>query len=256
MLVDPRLERIAARLLTAELAAFPSGVHDDDDKPRFCGLYTLQGLHRVLHAYGVTRQLRAIGLGDAQLHLESSDAFHHRLHVCLPGGQTIMDLRMRLFEHHGEAVVGIDWLTMQHPLHTFTDDKPALPGQQHPGTGMARLVLQLLVLLARRLGRVALVTVPERWHLAVLYARAGFSPVDGSVAADLRDIGVMMLRSGLSFHAAAWALEQNQIVDDDGRAIGFRPGMMWMSTHDKAVLPIALPTLPPLRHLKHAARPT
>lgn len=215
--VDPRLERIAARLTSAQLRADA----DDDDGDvlaagnAFVDAYSTAGLKRALDEYGVTKALEDRGLADHDVVITREDAFRHRLRLVLKDGPPIMDLRLHLVDAAGASIVVVDWLLMQNPRASFTPKKPQLPGQEHPGAGMGAQVHQLLVLLCRRLGRDALVTVPERFHLAALYRRAGYV---GAVDDDANVNGVLAAgdRAGVSFAALAWAVERGFVKDADG----------------------------------------
>jgi hypothetical protein len=112
---------------------------------------------------------------------------------------------------------------MQNPRAHFDARHPRLPGQAHPGTGLGRHVHSLLVLLCRRLGRDALLTVPERFHLAALYRRVEYVPVE-------RDDGVgveVALRAGhdagLSMAGLAWAVERGCVHRVDGTPWSYQP---------------------------------
>jgi hypothetical protein len=230
--IDPALERIAARLTAADLRADSgdtSDLFEDDERP-FVDVYSVTGLRRVLQEYGLDEALRRKGLGDHTLRITREDDFRHRLELVLSDGQPVMDMRLHLREAavtHGDpvAVVVVDWLLMQHPRQTFSAERPQLPGQRHPGTGLGRIVHGLLVLLCRRLGRDGLVTVPERFHLAALYRRLGYRAADVDMAADADVVAVMTAANdqGVSFVALAWAVERGLVFDDDGRPWRYAP---------------------------------
>lgn len=246
--LSPELLRIARRLTALELMANAPGAADDDlaadlhpgdpggrDVARFAGYYTEEGIRNVVHAYGLHEALLARGLGDWDLRFERDDPFHHRLVVFVGGvddpDHRIMDLRLHLCrvrvpaeEGEGWDVVVVEWLSMQDPRATFSPARPRLPGQRHPGTGLGRRVHDLLVLMARRLGRDGLVNVPERPHLAELYLRAGYVFVDE--AAGRRTRAALDAVRTLPFAARAWALERGFVVDEEGAAFAYRPADM------------------------------
>ena len=41
-------------------------------------------------------------------------------------------------------MLSIEWLLLQDPTKTFSKSKPQLPGQEHPGLGMLRELLEML----------------------------------------------------------------------------------------------------------------
>ena len=229
--IDPRMERIAARLTSAQL-------RDDDDigvldaGNAFVDAYSVAGLKRALDEYGVVRALADRALADHDVVIDREDAFRHRLRLLLKDGTPIMDLRLHLMDVNGAALVVVDWLLMQNPRATFSAHKPQLPGQQHPGTGMGALVQQLLVLLCRRLGRDALVTTPEHFHLAALYRRAGYL---GAAADDARVKAVTAAgdKAGLSFAALAWAVERGFVHDEGGAVFVHEPRELFCPISEK-----------------------
>jgi hypothetical protein len=255
--IDPSLERIAARLTSATLRA---GDDDDDDlfgpgQRPFVDLYTVTGLRHALQEYGITAALEARGLGDHEYRISREDDYRHRLEIVLSDGQPIMDLRLHLQEapvvgDRPFAVVVVEWLLMQNPRLEFSRERPRFPGQQHPGTGMGRMVYALLVLLCRRMGRDALVTVPERFHLACLYRRIDFVAVDPD---DDVGIGAAVAAgdaAGLSMAGLSWAVERGFVVDDAGTPWRYGPHSLVCPVSDRLEAALrrqtasCLPTLP------------
>jgi hypothetical protein len=114
-------------------------------------------------------------------------------------------------------VVVVDWLLMQNPRRAFSTQRPRLPGQKHPGTGLGRAVGQLLVLLCRRIGRAGLLTVPEHFHLAELYRRAGYRALSADDDGMLSDL--LTATDHLSFAQRAWAVERGCVKDADDDAV-------------------------------------
>ena len=231
--VDPDLERIAAKLSSADLRVADDDDDDDDlfserTSPVFVDAYSEAGLKRAFVEYGVVDDLNARGLQGHRLQITREDGFRHRLEIFLDDGSRVMDLRLHLRERsvlRGKpvAVVAIDWLLMQDPRRPFSAANPRLPGQAHPGTGMGRKVQGLLVLLCRRLGRDGLVSVPERFHLSVLYRRIGFVPV---VAADTAGVDAALAAAdvaGISLAQLAWAVERGFVVDGAGAPWVYSP---------------------------------
>ncbi|MDP2343741.1 MAG: hypothetical protein Q8O67_22475 [Deltaproteobacteria bacterium] len=235
MHLDPRFERIARRLTAADLRA-----DDDDDDDgldlmeartgrRFVDAYSTAGLRRALDEYGITAALVALGLADHELRISADDPFRHQLRIVLADGRQVMDLRLHLVDAAVDpvadpnrvSVVVVDWLSMQNPRASFSAQRPRLPGQEHPGTGLGRTVHQLLVLLCRRIGRDALITVPERFHLAVLYRKAGYVCLDADVEAVLIGVERAGAAAGLSLAELAWAVERGYVHADDDDATVF-----------------------------------
>jgi hypothetical protein len=232
-------ERISRRLSSFVLVDEPEG----DARVRFADYYSEAGLRRVFAAYGVDAALAARGLGDWRMRVERDDPFHHRLVLFVEdpddAAKRIADLRIHLCRTAlpGDVdgaqwdVVAIEWLSMQNPRASFSAEKPRLPGQQRPGTGMGRLVHDLLVLMTRRLGRDALLNVPERPHLVELYLLAGWRFVDAAGAVPIR--AALDAASALPFAHRAWAIERGFVVHEDGAPFVYRPLEMLLPVSER-----------------------
>lgn len=64
-----------------------------------------------------------------------------------------------------------EWLTLQNPLLGFSEKRPALPGQQHPGLGMSKKVLDIFIYLGRLTQKECLLAFPMYFHNAILFSR-------------------------------------------------------------------------------------
>jgi hypothetical protein len=246
--LDPHFERISRRLTTLELrqpdpgeegSAVADGSMFGRVPHRFVDTYTARGIRTVIHEYGLEEKMAAQGLGDFELRISEEDPFRHRLELLVlpdgpgfggdgePGPTHIMDLRLHLssvalpgVQEHADVVI-VDWLLMQNPRRSFTRERPRLPGQRYPGTGLGRDVAQLLVIMCRRLGREGLLTVPERYHLAELYAKGGWRAPAPEADRDLD--AVIAATRDLSLAGRAWALERGFITDEDGEPVTYAP---------------------------------
>lgn len=241
--IDPAFERLARQLTMLQLRRGDDGDDISDalspEGPRtatFMDTYSDAGLQTVIEHYGLDAKLKERGLGDYELVITEEDPFHQRLEIVLPSLERthVMDLRLhlaRLSLSDGERVdvVAVEWLRMQNPRGQFTSSRPRLPGQVHPGTGLGKDVGQLLQLMCRRVGREGLVTVPERFHLAELYARGGWLAPSGG--ADRLIDEVKLAAPALSFAARAWAMERGFVFDESGAPVSYTP--------EERVLPVS-----------------
>lgn len=230
--VEPRFEEVARRLTMLQLMD-PGPAGDGDllaRGDRFAHTYTEAGLRTAIHEYGLDEKMRALGIHEFQLRITEEDPFRHRLEVLLDDpvleDPHLMDLRIHLtrvglpgVEEHADVVM-VDWLLMQNPRARFSVERPRLPGQRYPGTGLGRDVAQLLFLLTRRVQREALIVVPERFHLAELYRRGGWRAINLDAEHELAD--VLTATHDLSFAARAWAVERGLVRDQHGVPFEYR----------------------------------
>lgn len=161
----------------------------------FLGVFPEAEIRRALTRHGLDRALAAKGLSPWRLELHLEDTFEHRLVVACDAG-TIVDTTLKRTRTslplvpalgHFEALE-IRWLELANPNGTFTPSRPPLPGQRHPGLGLAREAFALEKAIARRLRCEALVTRPRWYHNAAIYLAAGYRmshPEDAAALAAL-----------------------------------------------------------------------
>lgn len=227
--IDPlvrRFERIA-RQLPDDLLRGDSSIEEDvfadlmgggDD--RLLGYYAPAGIEAALEAYGIFDTLRARGYGSFAVEFDLQD-YAHVLRV-RADGLLVCECRLRRargvedpcfaeFQRHlVPDLLSVEWLSLADPRAQFGPDRPPLPGQDHPGSGIGDEVFVLLYITARRLGLQGVVDVPERFHNAVFYRRRThfFDP-----AFEGRFQALQRLLDRHPLHAVAWALEEGRVVD-------------------------------------------
>jgi hypothetical protein len=196
------------------------------------GTYTRAGLEHALRAYGTLDKLEARGLGPIDVQLDLGDPYRPRIRLeSKPYGRPCLEVELRetstgavglLSTHSKLRVLYLESLLLQHPGESFDWARPPLPEQQFPGLSLSGEVLQILLLLARRVGAEALVLRPSTFHAAWIYARY-FRFVDGraqgrleSLLADPRLRPLWLL---------SWALEL-VCLRRDGEPVGFAPDAM------------------------------
>jgi len=65
----------------------------------------------------------------------------------------------------------LEWFTLQNPRQDFSRKRPPLPGQQHPGLGLGKKVVDLFIYLARITRKDGLLAFPAFFHNALLFSR-------------------------------------------------------------------------------------
>jgi len=245
--IERRFRRIADQLRTAELVQRTLDVRTDlgvvdpfeaagpTTARRFAGFYSRSGMRRVLEAYGVHRALEDRGLDSYHVAFSTSGVSDHRLQLLLDGVEDddhrLLDLKVslrRMAERElgggGDRrldVLEVVWLAMQDPTAGFTADRPRLPGQRHPGLGIGNVMHNMVLLMARRLRREAVLNVPERFHLALIYLEAGYIPVDDGWLREV--VAAYRAVADLPLAAGAWAAERGCLRRADGGRWRYRP---------------------------------
>ena len=188
--------------------------------------YSPDDVREALVRYGVTPRLALRGFGEPDVELETADPEHQVVRVRASRNDRSW-LLGEAFLHAGdfetdapfaEALHGrrmrmlyIQWLRLQDPSRSFTPDRPALPGQDHPGLGIGREVMAMFLGMADRLHFAGIVSCPEFLHNAVLYRRSFrfFDP-----AAQGRFEALAATGAGLPLAELAWAVEQGRVLDE------------------------------------------
>lgn len=200
--ISPHLLRVYRRLDATRLAETEPGTADglaDDpelglapDRPRVLlafETYSQQGLERALRSYGALERMEARGVGPLEVRLTLDDPYHPKIVLWSQKFHApVLDVQLSrtrgselgLFKAMADMpVLFVDGITLQHPGREFDWRRPPLPGQTHPGLSLSREVLELLLLMAQRIGAGAMALVPMSFHAAWVYDRY-FRFVDGT----------------------------------------------------------------------------
>ncbi len=188
--------------------------------------YAPDDVREALGRYGVTARLALRGFGPPDVELETADPEHQvvRVHAPRSGRSWLLGeafLHAAEFEtdapfaqalHHRRLpMLYIQWLRLQDPSRPFSPQRPALPGQDHPGLGIGREVMAMLLGMADRLRFAGIVSCPEFAHNAVLYKRS-FRFFDPAAQGRFEALATLAPRSQLA--ELAWAVEQGRVVDE------------------------------------------
>lgn len=191
------------------------GAEDLFSSKRFLGLYDEKQIMKMLTRAGMVKILSEKGYKDLVISLSQQDNYTYRLYVDFASHQ---DENTRLIElivregifrpkktfvngfdfDEGLSMLLIEWLALQDPRASFSDERPRLPGQAYPGLGGLKNMQSLLYHFGKSTGKDAIIDIPEYYHAAVIYTRlyselyslaySFFSPYDsGQLQAMIRD---------------------------------------------------------------------
>lgn len=202
-----RFRRIASQLSTDALGG-GDWISEDDvaaamGLPRtgarkLLGFYTREGLEYALHRYGILEHLRRLGYAALTVDvdtLEGSD----RLRVLgeVAGArEPLIELALERKALPEGVVLFVHWLALRHPRAQFTAARPRLPGQEVPGLGIFREVIELLLRISERLVLDGVAFRPAWFHMAYPgrhRARFVDPSRQGQFEALLRDLGHLPL---------------------------------------------------------------
>ena len=196
------------------------------------GTYSPQGLERALRAYGLLQRVEE-RVGPMELRVQCGDPFRPRIvlwsrrfyapvaDLCL---RKTLGAEVGLRDALGTApLLYVDSLLLQHPGRSFDWNRPPLPGQTHPGLALSGPILDLLRLMARRVGAEALALIPATFAAACVYEHR-FIFVDS--AAQGRFLALKGAGQQRPRWLLAWAVELGCMRDAGGQAVPFMPTPM------------------------------
>jgi hypothetical protein len=196
----------------------------------FLGRFDEAALRRELEAGGILAGLAKRGYEAVDVHFDVEEGVSRLLVKPARGRESLIDLRLAEAQLTGPGlegplfVVAIHWLSMQDPRAVFTKERPRLPGQKHPGLGLAGALVLKVHAMAAAFGKDALVNFPEYYHNAVFYSRLYrfFSPLaEGRFQALQRDLAKLHVAE------ASWAIDRGKVVDTrTSRRVTWQPSEM------------------------------
>jgi acetoin utilization deacetylase AcuC-like enzyme len=181
---------------------------------RLLGVCSRQQLELHLERAGLLERLRQLGfpLPTLVFDLDHPAGETVRVHAEPEGGELVAELRLRIDRRTAPelAMLRIEWLLLQNPREAFTPGRPRLPGQEHPGLGLLRDVVALLLVACERLQLDGVLWVPAHYSAAAQGRRASrfLEPADEGLFRALEQA-----LAGLPLAAAASAVDQGRVLD-------------------------------------------
>jgi len=130
--------------------------------------YTAEGIAHALERYGITGHLERLGFDNIRVTIKrrGKGGCIRVLSGPRDDGQLLVECVVERLERDGQHLLYIEWLALQTPKLDSTPDRPLLPGQEHPGLGLARESGEMLLQMARRLGLAGVAFRPAWYHTA------------------------------------------------------------------------------------------
>jgi len=248
--------KIARKLTIADIQ---SGISDDElslnnivsdgrlsaESQFFLGVFSRQGLLNAIRAFGLSEILANHGLTDLSLDIDTSDPHIHRLFVYTGDARAnnkVCELVLKQGPLHFEEgllpsfptrnpnVLQVEWLLLQNPQQSFSMERPPLPGQVFPGLGIGDRLMEILIIMTRRVHLEGIVNKPHYFHTAFMFSKE-FVFTNPLNQALMYAISKNLL-SKYSFWMVAWAAHFNCILNKkDGKPLDW--------TADNLILPFA-----------------
>lgn len=235
-----RFRRIYQRLSAAELSAPEEdtplsleelGLEDREERATLAfGTYSRKGLEKAFRAYGLIQRLEERGVGPLEVRLSLEDAFRPRIILWSQRYQAPaaeIALRKTTGAEVGlpspldtRALLFMDSFLLQHPGRSFDWNRPPMPGQLRPGLALSAELLELMLLMARRVGAEGMALTPNTFAAAWVYSRY-FHFVDGAAQGRFQ----ALRRAGRPWPRwlLAWAVELECVRGPDGAPVPYVP---------------------------------
>lgn len=199
---------------------------------KFMNKYSVNDVHNIIKNTVIGDRLKKVGFSDWYVEFDLTDSFNHYLYIRskrYPAkDQYIGFMIVRIDQRHSLKVtshsiksiqfienninitsldlLNIKWLSLQNPGATFSPQRPRLPGQKFPGSGIGRAVFIIIRRLCIINHRDGIMNIPEHFHNAVFYE--GFIFIDpvsqGSFEKMKIDLQDDIEKYGLA--AVSWAI--------------------------------------------------
>jgi acetoin utilization deacetylase AcuC-like enzyme len=194
------------------------------EKTRLLDHFSLHGIELILESGGILDQLRRLGFRNPVVRFDLTNPAGETFRVFSGTDQKELLIEVRLLVDKrgvsGFELLRLEWLLLQNPRQGFVE-RPAMPGQNHPGLGLLRDVMAMIVVLCERATLDGILFVPSHYHLASMFKRylRFASPIDEAwFRAAHRAV------DGLSLVDATKAVAAGRLRDrSTGEAVQWRP---------------------------------
>ena len=192
--------------------------HSDRGAAHFLGIYGADGALAAMRAHGLVARLAAMGFRHVGVELDLSDPFEHALRVYdgeparrlgeIVAARRPIDALGPVALPPGSDVIEIGWLAIENPdAHRGA----VLPGQERPGLGLLRAVIEMALAAASVLRVAAVLALPAHYHLASLY-HPWFRPLDPRDEGDF--LALRRATRALPRREASWAIARGRVTLD------------------------------------------
>jgi len=184
------------------------------------GEYSRHGIELTLERVGILNQVRAKGYEHPSVTVHAASSLGHTIRMYGDAAQQelLMELRVRRDRTTmtDMELLYAEWLLLQNPRKRFVDERPRLPGQEHPGLGLLAEIVALLVVMCERIGLDGIMFVPAHYYMAALGRRhlVFVHPEDAAVYEAMRTAV-----SGLALADATGAIEDGEVIDSTTRSV-------------------------------------
>jgi acetoin utilization deacetylase AcuC-like enzyme len=206
------------------------------------GYYSAEGIEYALERYGILAQIRKRGWAELAVEM---DPAHQLLRVRgrkrakepmstlveLVANKMFVEIALESGAQRIE-MLHVEWMLLEDPSKSFTLARPPLPGQKHPGLGIAIEMQELLLQAVRRLGLAGLLDNPAHYHNA-FGASAEFRFLDPLVEGRFR--AMVEVLDGIAVADASFAVEEGRLRFADGSACAWEPAAQVLAVEPRVI---------------------
>lgn len=220
------LQQLDDREMDLSLEEVFGNVESHGSSGLFMGFYSRKGIETAFERYGIFPRLRERGLEALHVAVDLSDPFLHKA-VVYSGAEcrsdtTLVELHVRRVSTPQERdfrpeirngstdFLSVEWLCLQNPFEPFRANRPALPGQRYPGLGIGPEIMEIIQIMAERLGLAGIVTHPMSFHNAALY-QVRYHFIDPWVEGRL--LGLIRFMGGMPLSEVSWAVHLGAVLE-------------------------------------------
>ncbi len=180
----------------------------------FLRYFSSHGIELTLERLGILDQLRVRGFDHPKVFVDSSMGLGQTLRVFgdRERNELLIELRVDRSTRYmpGFEFITVEWLLLQNPRAEFGPYRRPLPGQNHPGLGLLKEVLGMLVVLCEMISLDGVYYVPSTYHVAA-QSRKLVRFLEPKDEARFRKLEQTL--DGMPMAAASTALSSGDLID-------------------------------------------
>jgi len=190
----------------------------------FLGYYSKDGIKLALEKYGIFDILRKKGLDNFEIFIDTKDTSRQRLSLYSDDnllGEVVLGTKNFILnsnfktKYNGQKfdILAIEWMCLQNTHKKFTKERQCLPGQTYVGLGIGKFIMELIIIMCKRLKLSALLNIPEYFHNAYMYSiyfKYLEPEYEGKVKAIARD-----LLKKYTLAEVSWAIDLNCVYENN-----------------------------------------
>lgn len=139
--------------------------------------YSVYGVECMLDKMGVMAHVNNLGFPMPMLEMDTEHPNGQAIRLYGDSTKTLLLIEAVLGEIKSLGqlrVLWIEWLLLQNPTLSVSEERPLLPGQTHPGLGCLPKIIGMLIIICERLKFDAIGFNPSHYHVCFLAKGQGF----------------------------------------------------------------------------------